>query len=75
MEKTNDSLLTVKDLLEILDISRDTFDKWRSSGRGPVTYKLPNGKLRLKLTDVEEWLESLAADDPKTIRLKEIREL
>ncbi len=48
MPDARDPLLTVKDLLEVLCVSRDTFDKWRCSGRGPVAYKLPNEKLRFK---------------------------
>ena len=75
MEETRDPLLTVKDLLEMLGVSRDTFDKWRQTDRGPVAYRLPNGSLRFKLSDIEAWLEGLTVDDPETIRLKEIREL
>jgi predicted DNA-binding transcriptional regulator AlpA len=63
------------EVLEIVGVTRSTFDTWRHKSMAPRTYKLPNGKLRFKLSDVEEWLEGLAVDDPETIRLKEMREL
>jgi len=75
MARENDPLLTTQEVLEILGVTRNTFDKWRSSGRGPITYRLPNGKLRFKLSDVEEWFEGLALEDPETARRREAREL
>jgi predicted DNA-binding transcriptional regulator AlpA len=52
-------LLTVVDMLEILDISRDTFYKWRQTGKGPRCFVLPNGELRCMAADFAEWLTRL----------------
>lgn len=68
MPETRDPLLTAKDLIEMLGVSRDTFDKWRHSGRGPTAYRLPNGKLRFRRSDVEKWFEGLALEGVKNAR-------
>lgn len=75
MTKANDPFLTMAEVLDIVGVTRSTFDKWRRRSMGPRAYKLPGGQLRFKLSDVKDWLEGLAVDDPETIRLKEIREL
>ena len=54
-----DELLTTAEVLEILGVSRDTFDKWRAARKAPPAYRLPNGKLRFRRTDVETWLQEL----------------
>ncbi len=74
MDEKREHLITLNELLEIVGVSRSTFEKWRSKSMAPRTYKLPSGGLRFKLSDVEDWLEGLAIDDPETIRLEEIRE-
>jgi predicted DNA-binding transcriptional regulator AlpA len=68
MPETRDPLLTVKDLFEILGVSRDTFDKRRYSGRAPLAYKLPNGSLRFRTSVVEEWLEGQADRESQEAR-------
>nr|WP_216217580.1 helix-turn-helix domain-containing protein [Amycolatopsis aidingensis] len=50
--------LTVDEVCEELDIARSTFDDWRAKGRGPKCLKLPNGKLRIRRSDYETWLDS-----------------
>ncbi|MEV4310783.1 helix-turn-helix domain-containing protein [Actinocrispum sp. NPDC049592] len=52
-------LLTVVEMLEILDVSRDTFYKWRQTGKGPRCFTLPNGELRCMAADFAEWLTKL----------------
>jgi predicted DNA-binding transcriptional regulator AlpA len=52
-------LLTVEDVCGELDISRSTFYDWRLKGRAPRCYKLPNGDLRIRRRDLDEWFESL----------------
>jgi len=45
--------------MEFLGVSRSTLDCWRKSGH--LTFsKLPNGKLRIRQSDLDAWLESLA---------------
>jgi predicted DNA-binding transcriptional regulator AlpA len=51
--------LTVNDLCTELDISRSTFYEWRAKGRAPRCIKLPNGEIRIRRADFENWLDSL----------------
>jgi excisionase family DNA binding protein len=49
-------LMSVEDLMEYLDLPRDTIYKQRSEGTGPPGYRL--GKhLRWKRSEVDAWLE------------------
>jgi hypothetical protein len=54
-------LMTVPEILAALggSVSRDTFYKWRQTGKGPRCFSLPNGELRCKLSDFLDWLDSL----------------
>ncbi|WP_420712097.1 helix-turn-helix transcriptional regulator [Streptomyces sp. NRRL F-5650] len=48
--------LTVDDVCDELGISRSTFYDWRQKGRGPRCIRLPNGSLRIRRSDFENWL-------------------
>ncbi|MFB7630430.1 helix-turn-helix transcriptional regulator [Streptomyces sp. NPDC056149] len=48
--------LTVDDVCEELGIARSTFYDWRQKGRGPRCIRLPNGSLRIRRSDFENWL-------------------
>lgn len=48
--------LSIPDLCAELDVSRDTFYKWRARGTAPRCTKLPNGALRILRDDLENWL-------------------
>jgi excisionase family DNA binding protein len=50
--------LTVDEVCTELDIARSTFDDWRAKGRAPKCLKLPNGKLRIRRSDFDAWLNS-----------------
>ena len=54
-------LMTVPDILAALggSVSRDTFYKWRQTGKGPRCFTLPNGELRCTVADFTEWLIGL----------------
>lgn len=52
-------LMSVPDILAALEISRDTFYKWRQTGKGPRCFPLPNGELRCRVSDFTEWLDGL----------------
>ena len=54
-------LMTVPDILAALggSVSRDTFYKWRQTGKGPRCFTLPNGELRCTAVDFTEWLNEL----------------
>lgn len=48
--------LTVDDVCAELQIARSTFYDWRAKGRGPLCIRLPNGALRVRRSDFENWL-------------------
>jgi predicted DNA-binding transcriptional regulator AlpA len=54
-------LMTVPEILAALGgaVSRDTFYKWRQTGKGPRCFTLPNGELRCTVTDFTEWMNEL----------------
>ncbi|GAA2680743.1 MULTISPECIES: AlpA family transcriptional regulator [Actinosynnema] len=53
-------LMSVPEMLEALGgVSRDTFYKWRQTGKGPRCFTLPNGELRCRRVDFAAWLEDL----------------
>jgi predicted DNA-binding transcriptional regulator AlpA len=49
-------LLTVAAVLAELDVPRSTFYKWRRLGIAPRCIKLPNGEVRIRRADLDEWL-------------------
>lgn len=59
-QKGRTTIMTVDDVCQQLGIARSTFYEWLRDGRGPRSYRLPNGARRLFSTDVQEWLDSLA---------------
>ncbi|MBV9023094.1 MAG: helix-turn-helix domain-containing protein [Streptomycetaceae bacterium] len=48
--------LTVDEICAELQIARSTFYDWRQKGRGPRCIRLPNGALRIRRSDFENWL-------------------
>ncbi|MEU7042855.1 helix-turn-helix domain-containing protein [Streptomyces varsoviensis] len=48
--------LTVDELCTELRIARSTFYDWRQKGRAPRCLRLPNGALRIRRGDLENWL-------------------
>jgi predicted DNA-binding transcriptional regulator AlpA len=51
--------LTIEDVCDDLGIARSTFYDWRAKRKAPPCFKLPNGDLRIRRTDYEEWLATL----------------
>lgn len=51
--------LTLAEVCDELGISRSTFYDWRAKGRAPRCSKLPNGDLRIKRADFDDWYEGL----------------
>jgi predicted DNA-binding transcriptional regulator AlpA len=51
------NMLTLPELCEELEISRSTFYEWRQKHRAPRCIKLPNGELRIRRVDLEDWLD------------------
>jgi excisionase family DNA binding protein len=48
--------LTVRELCAELKVSRSTFYDWRQKGAGPRCIRLPNGDLRIRRRDLDDWL-------------------
>lgn len=53
--------LTTPEVCDLLQVSADTFAKWRAKRVAPPARRLPNGSLRFRLDEVEDWLEGRAA--------------
>lgn len=51
--------VTVSEICTDLQIARSTWDDWMAKGKVPPYHRLPNGRLRIKRQDYEDWLETL----------------
>lgn len=49
--------LTVAEVCAVLRVSRSTFYEWRAKGRAPRCAKLPNGEIRVRRSELEQWLD------------------
>lgn len=49
-------IMTIDEVIEELRVPRATFYRWRQLGKGPKSYKLPNGAVRIRRTEFEHWL-------------------
>jgi predicted DNA-binding transcriptional regulator AlpA len=50
--------LTIAEVCADLGISRRTFYEWRMKNRAPRCITLPNGSLRVRLSEYQRWLAS-----------------
>jgi predicted DNA-binding transcriptional regulator AlpA len=51
--------LTLAEICEDLRISPSTFYDWRAKKKAPPSFKIPNGELRFRRADYEDWLATL----------------
>jgi predicted DNA-binding transcriptional regulator AlpA len=51
--------LTIADVCAELGVARSTFYDWRAAKKAPRCIKLPNGDIRIRRVDFENWLQSL----------------
>ncbi|MCE7078853.1 helix-turn-helix domain-containing protein [Streptomyces sp. ST2-7A] len=51
-------MLKLPDVLAEIGMSRAAFYRMRARGKAPKLIKLPNGQLRCRRHDLEQWLES-----------------
>ena len=51
--------LTIAQLCDELGVARSTFYDWRAKGASPRCIKLPNGEIRIRRTDLDQWLITL----------------
>ena len=63
---TLDSLLTTSQLAEHLGLKKNTLEKWRFLGKGPLWIRV-GGRRRYRLSDVAKWeddnIRSSTSDD------------
>jgi hypothetical protein len=46
-------------IVRTLKVSRSTFYYWRQTGKTPRCMVLPNGEIRIRRVDLDEWLSGL----------------
>ena len=54
--------MKLADVLGELGMSRAAFYRMRASGKAPKCLKLPNGQLRFRRADFDQWLNTLEED-------------
>ena len=59
MTASREQWLSLTDVCEELGIARSSLDAWRRDDRFPKFRKLPNGGLRLRRSELEDWTEGL----------------
>ena len=60
--QVEDELMTVKAFCRTVGVSPDTFYRWRQLGKAPAAFPLPNGSLRIAMSDYRAWLGSLRGE-------------
>lgn len=56
-------LLGIDEVAELLDVPKPTLYRWRLTGKGPRSVVLPNRRVKYRVRDLEEWLDSLEESD------------
>lgn len=49
-------MLKLAEVLTEIDMSRAAFYRLRARGSAPRLFKLPNGQLRVRRSDLDDWL-------------------
>lgn len=62
MTTTRSVPMTLGEVCAELNVSRSTFYVWRATRQAPRCIKLPNGEIRVRREDLDEWLQS--REDP-----------
>ncbi|MBQ1118651.1 helix-turn-helix domain-containing protein [Streptomyces albus subsp. chlorinus] len=55
-------MLKLPEVLEEIGMSRPAFYRMRARGQAPKLIKLPNGQLRVRRSDLDEWWSSHQED-------------
>ena len=50
--------LTIAEVCAELKVSRSTFYYWRQIGKAPRCLVLPNREVRIRRSDLDDWLDS-----------------
>ena len=59
---TGEHHLTIPEICTELSISRSTFYDWRAAKKAPRCIKLPNGSIRIRREDLDDWLRTREED-------------
>lgn len=59
MNRSNDVLLTLKDVIDLTCLGRSTIYNYINSGTFPAPYKLGLRKSRWKKKEILEWIDNL----------------
>lgn len=59
MPRERDEILTIPQVIAELGVPRATFYRWRQLGRGPRSFKLPNGQVRIRRSALNDWIATL----------------
>ena len=54
-----DELLPLADVLNELGITRASWYRWRNRGLGPKVHRLPNGRLRVRRSELDAFLREM----------------
>ncbi|MBT2402828.1 MULTISPECIES: AlpA family transcriptional regulator [unclassified Streptomyces] len=54
-------MLKLAEVLTEIDMSRAAFYRLRARGNAPRLFKLPNGQLRVRRADLDDWLAGCEA--------------
>ncbi|GAB2626242.1 hypothetical protein Aab01nite_85910 [Paractinoplanes abujensis] len=55
----NRQSISLAEFLAAEGVPKSTFFRWKALGLAPRTYKLPNGRIRIRLDAYEAWQKSL----------------
>lgn len=53
------TFLTIAEVCAELGVARSTYYDWRAARKGPHSIKLPNGEIRVRRDELDEWLREL----------------
>lgn len=59
LRRRTNTFLTIAEVCDELGVSRSTYYDWRAARKGPHSVKLPNGEVRVRRDELEEWLRAL----------------
>jgi predicted DNA-binding transcriptional regulator AlpA len=59
MKNGSTKWMTISEVCCELEVARSTVDLWRRLGRFPKTIRLPNGAIRISISELEAWTETL----------------
>lgn len=53
---SREELLSTAQVINELRVPRSTFYRWRATNRGPHSIRLPNGQIRIRRRDLNNWI-------------------